>query len=314
MKTSYKLVTLCAGFFVVFFLFGRAFAADFLQPIGHVNDFAGILAQEEKAQLEQKLVEFEQQTSNEIAVVTVRSLQGLDIFTYSQELFTAWGIGKEQRNNGILMLLGPKEGLPFPERGDIFINVGKGLEGALPDSVTGSIIRHEITSSFKEQRFSEGITRGVAAIMDATKGEYEPLPEDQQPNSNSTNLPIPLDFILVFGFMVFTYVGTFLARSKSWWLGGVIGGGAGLILGLFIFSGWEIIGSTAILGMVGLIFDRAVSRNYQQRKARGQPTDFWHSGGGFWGGGSGGGFGGGGGGFGGFGGGRSGGGGAGGSW
>lgn len=303
----------CATIFLIV-LFGNLQIVlaelNFPKPQGFINDFAGILKQEERVELEAILKDFETQTSNEIVVAIVNSFEGLDSFTYSQELFTKWGVGKENKNNGILVLIGPSEGLPFPERGEIFINVGKGLEGALPDSLTGTILRGEISPKFKAADYFNGVKSGILAIISATKGEYKADPAAARKTGGLNINPI---FLIWIGFMLISYIASFLARSKSWWLGGVLGGAGGVILGLIFWTGFWILVSGGVLGVVGFLFDFIVSKNYQKRLKEGKPTDFWHSGGGFWFGGGRGGFGGGGG-FGGFGGGISGGGGAGGRW
>lgn len=234
----------------------------------------------------------------------------MDRFTYSQELFTAWGIGQKSRNNGVLFLIGPKEGLPFPERGEAFINVGRGLEGALPDSVAGSILRNEVFTQFRNQNYFEGIYGGIQGIMAATKGEY--VSESSGGENSISWGGGTIIFLFWVCLIILSYLGSFLGRSKSWWLGGVLGGVGGAILGLIFLVGTWIIISVVGLSLLGFVFDYIVSKNYQTRLKQGKPTDFWHSGGGFWFGG--GGFGRGGGGFGGFGGGGSGGGGAGGGW
>lgn len=297
-------------FLIALFLFPQfSLAVDFPSASGFVNDFAGILKAEERAELEEILKNFEAQTSNEIVVAIVKSFDGLDSFTYSQELFTKWGVGKGNKNNGVLVLIGPSEGLPFPERGEIFINVGKGLEGALPDSLTGTILRKEISPQFKSANYFAGVKGGILAIISATKGEYKADPVAAKSNGLKFD-PVMLIWL---GFIFISYIGSFLARSKSWWAGGVLGGVGGVILGLIFWTGFWILVSGGVLSVLGFIFDFIVSRNYQKRLKEGKPTDFWHSGGGFWFGGGKGGFGGGGG-FGGFGGGISGGGGAGGRW
>ncbi|MBI4994800.1 TPM domain-containing protein [Candidatus Peregrinibacteria bacterium] len=305
-----KFINFAVASFVFFACVNLAIAVNFPEkPVGFVNDFANILKQEQRAELESILKDFEVQTSNEIVVVTVNSFGGLDSFTYSQELFTKWGIGKENKNNGVLFLIGPSEGLPFPERGEIFINVGKGLEGALPDSLTGTILRKEISPKFKTADYFNGVKNGVLAIISATKGEYKAFGAA----AKTGGLNIDPIFLIWVGFIFLSYIASFLARSKSWWLGGVLGGAGGVILGFIFWAGFWILVSGGVLGMLGFLFDYIVSKNYQKRLAAGKPTDFWHSGGGFWFGGGRGGFGGGGG-FGGFGGGISGGGGAGGRW
>ncbi|MBI5413455.1 TPM domain-containing protein [Candidatus Peregrinibacteria bacterium] len=271
---------------------------------GFVDDFAGILQASDKQALETVLTDYEKQTSNEVVVVTVSSFEGLDRFTYSQELFTSWKIGKAGKNNGILFLINPTAR-------EAFINVGKGLEGALPDSLAGTILRNEVFPNFKAGDYAAGISKGVMAIIQATKGEYK------ADASSSKNVNTASDLwagFFWFGIFFVSWLGAFLGRTKSWWLGGVIGGVISLIIGLINFTGLIILFVTIFGAGAGLFFDYMVSKNYQQRKAAGKPTDFWHSGGGFWLGGGRGGFGGDGGGFGGFGGGGSGGGGAGGSW
>jgi len=149
-----------------------ALAVTFPTSTGVVNDFAGLMSYSEKASLETTIKNFEAQTTNEIVLVIVNDFQGLDPFTYSQQLFDAWKIGKATKDNGVLLLIGPKAGYVFPERGEIFINVGKGLEGAMPDSITGSIIRNELVPQFQAKSYAAGINNAINAIMKATRGEY----------------------------------------------------------------------------------------------------------------------------------------------
>lgn len=296
-----------AIFLCVFFIAHAAvFAIALSKPVGYVNDFAGVLQPAARAEIEAALRQFEAETSNEIVIVIVNDFQGLDRFSFSQALFDEWKPGKDGRDNGIIFLIGPKEGLPFPERGEAFLNIGKGLEGVIPDGLAGNILRTQVFPEFKEQHFDEGVRKGIAALMQASRGEYEPVSERRGSQDGFS-----IEFLFWPGFILLSYLGSFLARSKSWWLGGVVGGVGGAALGFVLWTGIFIFISAAVLGGFGAFFDFLVSRNYAERKRRGLPTDFWHSGGGFW---FGGGMGHGGGGFGGFGGGGSGGGGAGGSW
>ncbi|PJC36907.1 hypothetical protein CO046_02995 [Candidatus Peregrinibacteria bacterium CG_4_9_14_0_2_um_filter_53_11] len=295
---------------LLFAVYSSALALDLPKPGGFVNDFANILTPQEEATLTAQLQAFEDETSNQIALAIVPSFEGLEIFDYSQALFTKWGIGQSERDNGILILMGPKEGLPFPARGDIFINVGRGLEGALPDSLTGTIIRNEVIPYFKAGDVAGGLTSGITAITEATRGEYT---NDRATGSSGGGLGELSVFLIYGGLFFLSWLASFLGRSKSWWLGGVLGGAAGGGVAAFLSAGlFGVITGAMALGIMGSLFDFIVSRNYAARKAKGLPTDFFRSGGGFWGGrGGSGGFGGG---FGGFGGGSSGGGGSGGGW
>ncbi|MBI2638122.1 TPM domain-containing protein [Candidatus Peregrinibacteria bacterium] len=291
-----------AVFLLVSFLLAGSFvfAVNFPNPTGYVNDFAGVLDASQRAALEQTLRAFEQQTSNEISVAIVSSLEGLDEFTYSYELFSRWKIGKTGKNNGILFFIALSDRAAF-------VQVGKGLEGALPDSLTGTILRNEVFPSFKAGDYAAGISRGLTAIIQATKGEYKAEPGSSRSGSSDDGW---LNILFPLGFILLQYFLSFLARSKSWWLGGVLGGAGGLIFGYFFLSVVSMFIATGIFAGSGLFLDYVLSKNFQKRLKEGKPTDFWHSGGGFWfGGGRGGG-----GGFGGFGGGISGGGGAGGRW
>lgn len=294
---------------ILFFLIPIfSYAVEFPKPVGYVNDFAGVLLPNEKTELDLMLKSFEDQTTNQIFVAIIPSFEGLDRFTYSQELFNTWKIGQAERNNGVLFLWGPSEGLPFPGRGEVFVNVGSGLEGALPDSLVGSILRHEVFPNFKEKKYMDGLRAGLTAMMQATKGEYQAKPDEEgEPSWGISGIA---NFAIFFVFILFNYFFSFLARTKSWWLGGVIGSSGGILLGIFLFGGLTILFLALGFGGFGLLLDYILSKNYQKRKAAGKPTDFWHSGGGFWsGGGGGGGFS-----FGGGGGGSSGGGGAGGGY
>ncbi|KKT35239.1 MAG: hypothetical protein UW24_C0012G0044 [Parcubacteria group bacterium GW2011_GWA2_44_12] len=132
-------------------------------PSGYVNDFAGILTN--RASLEQEIAQFEAETSNQIAVVTVNSLEGDTIENYAVRLFETWRIGEKNKDNGILLLIAPNER-------EVRIEVGYGLEGALTDITASAIIRNEILPQFKANNYSAGVRAGVEAIMGAVKGEY----------------------------------------------------------------------------------------------------------------------------------------------
>src|SRR5205814_7168110 len=102
------------------------------KPSSYVSDFAGVIDAQTRQQLESVLAELEQKTSAEVAVVTVRGLEGRDIEGYANDLFTAWGIGKKGKDNGVLFLISPQDR-------KMRIEVGYGLEGILPDGAVGRI-------------------------------------------------------------------------------------------------------------------------------------------------------------------------------
>ena len=115
-----------------------------------VNDLAGILSAGDGSTLETKLVNFNRQTSNQIAIVIVNDLGGDEISKYSFKLGRKWGIGQEKLRNGILIVIKPKTA---SSRGQAFIATGKGLEGAIPDATCHEIVDNEMIPHFKENDY-----------------------------------------------------------------------------------------------------------------------------------------------------------------
>lgn len=217
-----------------------ALAVQFPRAVGQVNDFAGILAPAEEAELELRISQFEQATTNEIALAIVPAFQGMDPFSYSQSLFTSWKIGKAGKNNGILIVWGPREGLPFPERGHVFVNVGAGLEGALPDALAGSIVRNEMIPRFAEKKYFEGLLAGLNAIMKATQGAH--LPEDSQAARRDSVSRMFFSFLLplLMGILVVVPLMAVAAQAmrkrglqRRWWVFGIVGLLGGFFFGFF---------------------------------------------------------------------------------
>lgn len=265
-----------------------------------IADTAAIIDDTTEATLSQKLIDYKKQTGNEIAVLTVKSLEGDDIFDYSQRVFQTWGVGNKTANNGVLLVVALNDH-------KLRIHTGRGIEPYLTDLQCNLIITQTMTPAFKKGDYTGGITAGVDKIIAVIGGER------LSPTSTAPSVPSWVDGLsgalpfIIFGLI---YLASFLARSKSWWGGGVLGAVPGIVT---LFS--SLIGGIALLigGVgIGLLLDYLLSRNYHQRVVSGKRTDWWGSGGGFFGGS--GGFSSGGGGFGGFSGGSSGGGGSSGSW
>lgn len=143
-------------------------SAEFPEQTGrYVVDEANILSASVERELASVLENYETETSNQVVVASVQSLGGRDIAEYGVELGRHWEIGQEGRDNGILLLVA------FNER-KARIEVGYGLEGALPDAIAANIVHRVILPRFREGSYKSGIREGVSAILDAIKGEYEP--------------------------------------------------------------------------------------------------------------------------------------------
>lgn len=136
-----------------------------MQPPQLVNDFAGVLSNEERALLENKLLEYERASSTQITIVTLRSIGAYAPSQYGAELFNRWQAGSKGKDNGVLVLAAMEDR-------KVNITTGYGLEGALTDAMCGRIIRNEITPAFREEKYYEGFDKAAEAIIAATRGEY----------------------------------------------------------------------------------------------------------------------------------------------
>lgn len=269
------------------------------QPSGLVNDYANIISAESRATLESELLTFGKETSTQITIVTVENLGGDTIDNFAVKLFEEWGIGQTGKDNGALLLIARDDH-------QLRIEVGYGLEGVLTDALSSQIIRNIITPSFKNGDYNTGILEGARAMMAATRGEYTA----ESANSRSGGFNMDLGWLFFVVFIILRTLALFLARTPSWWAGGVLGGVVGGLIGLF--AGFLYTGLVALVVLVplGFLTDFYLSRSYKAHQAGGA-MPWWlmlgshrrgsgsHFGGG---------------GFGGFGGGRSGGGGSSGSW
>lgn len=130
-----------------------------------VSDFAKIYSAEENNLLEEKLVEYDNKTSTQIAVVTITSLDGYPIDDYAIKLANKWGVGQKGKNNGLLILIVAKDH-------EVFIASGYGMEGVLNDGKLGSIIRAQMIPQFKNSNYYAGTNDGLDAIIAAAAGEY----------------------------------------------------------------------------------------------------------------------------------------------
>ena len=193
---------------------------------GWVTDLAGFLSPQQEQSLEALMQSYKDGSGNEIALLTVPDLGGQSLERFALEVGRAWGIGEKERHNGALLLV---------SRGDrkIRIEVGRGLEGNLTDSISGRIIRNVITPEFRKGRFAEGLRAGIEAMHAAAGGDYARIPEDRGRGSDDgwAGL-VPLIFFLIFFLSVTRRVGG-LSGCLPWLLLGSMGRGG------FRSSGWR---------------------------------------------------------------------------
>jgi uncharacterized protein len=241
-----------------------------------VNDFAHVLSADQVDALEKKLVAYDDSTSNQVAIVTVESVEDLPIEDVTLEVLRSWGVGGQaKKDNGIVILAAIKDH-------KIWISTGYGMEGSVPDITAKSIIESDIVPNFKQENYYRGFDAATTSIIQAAAGEYQaPAGYRDRSNDGGGGGRGPNWIIIIFIIIVI------LLRLFG-------GGGGGRGGGFMSRRGYSGLGGGFLGGMIGSSLGRG-----------------GFGGGGFGGGGFGGG---GGGGFGGFGGGSGGGGGAGGGW
>lgn len=145
-------------------------------PPRFVNDLAGVLTASEAQRLENKLVEFNNKTSNQITIVIVPTLDGFDKADYATRIGHEWGVGQKEFDNGVVVLLKPKSG---NERGETFIAVGYGLEPVITDAASRRIVENEMLPYFRENNYYAGLDAGTDVLMklaaqEISSDEYAP--------------------------------------------------------------------------------------------------------------------------------------------
>lgn len=185
-----------------------------------VNDFAGVLSPAEEQQLEQQLVAYDDSTSNQIAIVLVKTLDEYPIEEYALKILRDWGVGNKKTNNGIVILAAIEDRA-------VRIEVGYGLEGAIPDITARHIIQDDIAPNFRSGDYVDGLSKAAGSIIKAAAGEYKAPADYRKKKGGGRAFPI--------GFLVFIVVmivlfsgrnrgggGGFMSRRGSGWLGPLI--------------------------------------------------------------------------------------------
>lgn len=202
----------------------------------YVTDETGTLSSSEISALNSKLSNEDKETSNQIIVYLISTLDGESLEDISIRLAEKNKIGKKDRNNGVLMLI-------VKDDKKIRIEVGYGLEGVLTDAKSSSIIRNDITPSFKSGSYYEGINKGVDAIISTIKGEYTADKKSKENDNIGCCFGVPIFIVIIFGFIFFIIISSFLKSifgagrniyagkkgwgNSGWWGGGGFSGGSG---------------------------------------------------------------------------------------
>ena len=235
--------------YLIFFSLGSVFAIPRQQAVspspqeeikGYITDKSGTLTPDQINTLNNKLSAFEKQTSNQVVVYIIPSLEGASLEDKSYEIASQNKVGKKGKDNGVLLFIAMNDH-------KLRIEVGYGLEGALTDALSSQIIRNEITPYFKKNQYYEGINAGVDAIIKVTKGEYTADKEENKGfNVGVCGLPIIV-------FVIFIFFGVFFVISiirrifgwtghgshGGWWNTGGWSGSSGSSWGCGSFGGFS---------------------------------------------------------------------------
>jgi uncharacterized protein len=194
--------------FVLFFvisLFSFSFAElEVPKLTQRVSDFAGILTPEQVKSLEYKLQKFEEETSNQIAILIIPSLEGEDINDFSMKVVEKNKLGQAEKDNGILFLIAIQDR-------KMRLEVGYGLEGSLPDVLCDQILRNIVRPRFRQGDYYGGINAGIDAIISATKGEFKADPRKKP----ETNIGLILALIII-GFVLLTFFASLVSGVRHY--------------------------------------------------------------------------------------------------
>jgi len=215
----------------VFIFAGIGFCGEAALPdyAGYINDYAGILSAEAKDKLAGLAMEIESKTTSQLAVLIVNTTSPLDIETYAVKLYEKWGIGQKGRDNGVLILIAAEDRA-------VRIEVGYGLEGAIPDALAKNIIEKSIIPFFRNREYDSGVLQAAVSIGRLIAKEYNV--EISEPGNIKT--ASPSKEFSIFDFLFFLILIIILIRLRlifffpvsgrrknGYWYGGGGSGGFG---------------------------------------------------------------------------------------
>ncbi len=177
-RALHALAAWCALLLCLALPFAAAAEPTFPALTGRIVDEAGLLTPETRAAIEAKSAALEQKSTDQLAVVTLKSLQGYPIEEYGYQLGRKWGIGQAGKDNGVLLIVAPNER-------KVRIEVGRKLEPILTDAVTKLIIENAIIPEFRRGDFAAGISAGVRDINDMLLGDAEAVHERAKVNAQA---------------------------------------------------------------------------------------------------------------------------------
>ena len=196
-----------------------------------VYDPANILNANQKSALNQRLVETSNKTSNQIVVVYTDDLCGMDKAMYATELGQSWGVGRDGKDNGIVIVVKPKRA---GGRGEVFIAPGYGLEGVIPDATAKLVVDNEMIPFFKKNDYYQGVNAALDMLIPLAVGEFNSQQYQQhvsqQKGKPTSYIGLIIVFIIFFIISKFTTARNYASRNNmsfwsAFWMGSMLSGG-----------------------------------------------------------------------------------------
>ena len=197
------------------------------KPAGYFNDYAGVVSKEAALRFNEQLAQFERETSNQVVVAVYRQMQtDSDIADYTRRVAQAWGVGQAERRNGAVLFV-------FIGDRNLYIQVGYGLEGVLPDVTAFDITERHIKPPFRTRNYEGGLATGIELMLKAIRGEYTGTGKTAAEGNSGKTGAWPLLLPLLF-FVLLIYISTRKSRRRGWgysgtggpFIGGWSGGGS----------------------------------------------------------------------------------------
>jgi uncharacterized protein len=172
--------------------FTSARAAEVIppKPDHYFNDYAGVVSKEAAERFNAQLEQFERETSDQVVVAVFPKMQSdSSVADYTQRVAQAWGVGQKERRNGVVLFV-------FIQDHKMFIQVGYGLEGALPDITAFDITEYRIKPHFRNNDYEGGLAAGIDSILKAIRGEYKGSGKTVAEQHGGSGAPSILFFII----------------------------------------------------------------------------------------------------------------------
>lgn len=166
-----------------------------------VNDAAQLLTPDQIASLEAKLVAYDDTTSNQIAVVLVKTLNGLEPNDYATQLGREWGVGGKEFNNGLVILI--STGNDGQEKRKVYIATGYGLEGAIPDIIAKRIVDREMVPNLQAGNYYRALDEATDALIKAAAGEYKAPEGYRNRGEGEGGIPVGLIIFIIIMVIIF---------------------------------------------------------------------------------------------------------------